>query len=441
MSIFKTYDIRGIYPKELNEELAYKIGRAFVLFLGCKKVVIGRDCRLSSDSLFDALAKGIMDQGADVVDIGLSSSPMLYFASAVHGDSGIMISASHNPKQFNGFKLCRNDAIPISGDTGIKDIEKLVEKNSFPDAEKGNISSKEVVDEYVQHMLKFQENISGLKLGVDTANAMGGVAIPGLLEKIDCIPSFLYLDFDGNFPNHEANPLNDETLVELQKKVIEQGADFGVAFDGDADRCRFIDEKGMPVENAFITVLIAEYLLEKNPGAKILYDVRSSKIIKEIVSAKGGTAVPCRIGHALIKEQMRKQDALFAGELSGHFYIKNNFFAESEGIPVLIIMDLLCKKKIPFSKLVEPLKKYFTSGEINSDVADKDAKIKELEKKYNNGKISKIDGLSVEYSDWWFNVRKSNTEPVLRLNVEADTKKLMQEKRDELLSIIQEAKR
>jgi len=437
MSIFKAYDIRGIYPSEINEELAYRLGRAFVTFLGCKKVIIGKDCRLSTDKLFDALARGITDQGADVIDIGLCSSPMLYFASANHGDAGIMITASHNPKEYNGFKLCRENAVPVSGDSGMKDIENLVLKNKFTEAKKGNLSRKDVLDEYTRHLLKYKGSIHNLKVAVDTANAMAGVTIPKLLEHINCTVIPLFFKLDGTFPNHEANPLKHETLKDLQETVIKEKADLGVAFDGDGDRCGFVDEKGDIISCDLITALIAEYLLEKKSGQKILFDVRSSRIVSETVSKKGGTPVVWKIGHSLIKEKMKKEKITFAGEISGHYYFKDGYYAESEGIPLLIIMNIICEKKKPLSELILPFKRYFSSGEINLKVKDKDLVLKKIEEKYEGAEISKLDGISIKYPDWWFNLRKSNTEPLIRLNLEAKTKDIMEKRRDEVLELIE----
>jgi len=435
--IFKAYDIRGIYPKDLDEEIAYRIGRAFVIFLKTKEVVVGRDGRLSSPQIFEALTKGITDQGADVIDIGLSSTPMFYFEAAKSGAS-IMVTASHNPKEYNGFKFCRENAIPISGDTGIKDIKKLVEENDFKEPEKkGKIIKKDILNDYIKHCLNFVQTDKPFKIIVDAGNGMGSYTFPKIFEKLpfNFIP--LYCKMDFNFPNHEPNPLNYETLKDLQNKVIKEKADIGIALDGDGDRCIAVDEKGNIVNCDLMTALIGKSLLKTHPGSLILYDLRSSKIVKEVVEENNGKAKMCRVGHAFIKQQMRDENALFAGELSGHFYYKDSFFTESSFITTAILLNLMAQEDKPLSKLAEPLKKYFQSGEINSDVADKESKIKEIEEKFKDAEKSlHLDGLSIYYQDWWFNVRPSNTEPLLRLNLEAKSKELMEEKREEVLKII-----
>ncbi len=437
MGIFKAYDIRGVYPSELSEETAYKVGRALVTFLRCKNVVIGHDMRPSSVIILRELSRGITDQGADVIDIGLASTPMVYFAAQGH-DAAIVITASHNPAQYNGFKLCRENAIPISGDTGIKEIEQMVLKNNFSDpSKKGNISKKDVMKDFIAHNLKFLRPIKPLKIVIDTANAMGGYTFPKIFEKI---PNLRYIhlfpELDGSFPNHEANPLKYETLKDLQKKVIEEKADFGIAIDGDCDRCSFVDEKGEIIPNDFITALLGSMVLEQHPGSVVLYDLRSTWTIKERIEKKGGKPMMCRVGHAPIKLQMRENDAAFAGELSGHYYYKDSFFTESSIISSLLMMKLVTDENRSLSEIVRPLHKYFHSGEINSKVQDIKTILKKLEEKYGHGEVSHLDGLYVAFSDWWFNVRASNTEPLLRLNLEAKTKDMMEKKRDEVLGVI-----
>ncbi len=432
--IFRAYDIRGVYPDDLNEELAYKIGRAFVKFLNVEEVLVGRDGRLSSPSLFDSLVKGIIDEGADVIDIGLASTPMFYFAAS-HAKSGIMITASHNPKQYNGFKMCGKNVSPI-GELEIKEIKKIVEGLGDINAKKGKIIIKNVLEEFINFNLGFMKTSKKFKIVVDAGNAMGGFTFPKIFERleVDFIP--LYCNVDFNFPNHEANPLNFETLKDLQRKVVEENADIGIALDGDGDRCFFIDEKGEIINCDLITALIAGEFLKENPECTILYDLRSSKIVPEYIELAGGNPMMCRVGHTFIKKQMREQDALFAGELSGHFYYKDHFFTESTFMTTAFVLNLMGESGKQLSELIKGLKKYFSSEEINSEVENKEDKIKEIEDKFKDGKIVRIDGLSVYYDDWWFNLRMSNTEPLLRLNVEANTKGLMEEKRDELLEII-----
>ena len=434
--IFKAYDIRGIYPSELSDDTAYKIGRAFVKFLKPGKVLVGRDGRHSSPKLFTALTKGITDQGADVVDIGLASTPMFYFAAA-KSPASIMITASHNPKEYNGFKFCKENAIPMSYDTGIKDIERSVEKNEFKEAKKGKIKKINVMKDYIKHNLSFVKTQKKFKIVVDAGNGMGGFTFPRIFKKLPFKFIPLYCEMNFNFPHHEPNPLKYETLKDLQKKVVKEKADLGVALDGDADRCLLIDEKGEIVSCDLITALIAKELLKHKKASTILFDLRSSKIVHEFIEENNGKPVMCRVGHSFIKKQMRDQDAIFAGELSGHFYYKDSFFTESSFITTAIILNMMAEEDKPLSELASPLKKYFHSGEINSEVADKQAKIKEIEKRFKNAdKILHLDGLSVYYHDWWFNLRPSNTEPLLRLNLEADTEGLMKQKKQELLKLI-----
>jgi phosphomannomutase len=434
--IFKAYDIRGIYGDTVNEEMALKIGRAFVTFLKCKKVVVGRDMRPHSGPLFEALTKGITMQGADVIDLGLCTSPMSYYANGTLGaDAGIMITASHNPGEWNGFKLSREKAIPISGDTGIGDIEKIVNDESFDkEAEThGTVSKHGVIDEYCEHVRKQADLKRPIVIVADMANSMGileAEAFEGIME-VD--PLFNHLD--GTFPNHEANPLNHATLTTLQERVKNGSCDFGIAFDGDADRCGFVDENGVIIPMDLITALISEDLLSRDKGV-MLYDLRSSWAVKEVISENGGTPMMSRVGHAFIKEQMRDNNAIFAGELSGHYYFRDNFFTESSSMAAICVANIVSKSDKPLSELIKPIKRYYASGEINSKVEDTDVVLDNLRKKYNDGNMLELDGVSVEYDDWWFNVRASNTEPYIRLNLEAKTPEMMEEKRDEVLALI-----
>jgi len=440
MSIFKAYDIRGIYPEQLNEEIAYKIGSAFVEFLKCKNVVIGRDMRLSSDSLFKALAKGVTDQGSDVINIGLSTTPMLYFTVANYGfDSGLMVTASHNPKQWNGIKFTREKAIPISDATGIKEIKELVEKNNFEKSEKGRIIKKDVLKDYVDFVLSFVDvkKIKPLKVVMDASNGMAGMIAPKVFEKIgiDIIP--MYFELDGSFPNHQSNPLILENRQDIMKKVIEEKADLGIAWDGDADRCFFIDDKGNFIQGDFITGLFAESMLKKHPNSMILYDLRASWFVKDMIKKNNGRSRMCRVGHSFFKQYMREENAVFAGEVTGHYYYKyRDFYTDNGMIPALQMIELISIKNKPFSEILKITNNYFISEEINSKVNDKEAVIKKLEQEFSDGKIYHMDGVSVDYDDWHFNVRPSNTEPLLRLNLEAKTKEKMEEMRDKVLEII-----
>ncbi len=441
MSIFRAYDVRGLYPSELNEELAYKIGRAFVSFVKVKSVVVSMDMRVSSESLKKELIRGITDQGADVIEIeGLCSTPKHYFAAwFLKAPSSIMVTASHNPGQYNGFKFTREKAIAISGDTGIKDIERLVIGNDFKEpSRKGKVVSKDVTSDYKKHLLKFMpKKIKPMKIVIDAGNGTGGKELELVLDDFKELKLVkMYFEPDGTFPNHESNPLLEENTVDIRKRVVKEKADIGIAPDGDADRVFFFDEKGNAVSGDLITALIGESLLEKNPGGKIVYDLRSSWVTAEYIMEAGGKPIMYRVGHAFIKDKMRKEDAILGGEVSCHFYLKDNFNTDSGIIASLIMIGIMSKKGKKMSEIIKPLKKYYASGEINSSVKDKDGKMKELAAIYKKGKVSWMDGVRVDFDDWWFNVRPSNTEPLLRLNLEAKSKKLMEEKRDEVLGII-----
>jgi phosphomannomutase len=434
--IFKAYDIRGIYGDTLTDEIAYKIGRAFATFLSSKKVIVGMDMRPHSEPLFKALARGLTEQGADVINIGLCSTPMSYFANGkLGGDGSIMITASHNPGEWNGFKLCREGATPISGATGIADIEQIVKSGTFaPPAEKpGSISECNIVPQYVAHIREFADIKRPLRVAVDFANAMGIYEAKVLEGLVEIDPLFETLD--GTFPNHEANPLKLDTLEPLQEKVRKGGHDFGVAFDGDADRAGFVDERGEIIPMDIITALIAETILKKTKGP-VFYDLRSSWAVREIIEESGGKPMMSRVGHAFIKKQMREAGAIFAGELSGHYYFRENYYAESSSLAALMIANLVSQSDKPLSAHVRPIQRYFGSGEINSEVKDVQAVIEHLKQKYKDGRMIELDGLSIEFDDWWFNVRPSNTEPLVRLNLEAKKEDLMKEKRDEVLGII-----
>ncbi|MEM3374781.1 MAG: phosphomannomutase/phosphoglucomutase [Candidatus Woesearchaeota archaeon] len=443
MSIFKAYDIRGIYPEEINEKIVYDIGRAYVIKFKPKKITIGRDMRNSSPKLFEALVKGVIDQGCDVVDVGLVSTPMMYFSvwyykDKFNYDGGLMVSASHNPPKYNGIKMVDKSGLPVSGETGIYEIGEMIKNLKEPIAKKkGKIEKKEIMQDYINHSLKYKKNpIKKFKIVLDTANAMGGPVSSEFFKHINCELTHLFAELDGNFPNHEANPLKEENMKALQKKVLEKKADIGIAFDGDADRVAFVDEKGNIIASDLIIPLVAKILLQDHKGAKILYDVRSSKIVGEKIQEYGGISGRCKVGHSLVKQQMKKENAIFAGELSGHYYLKEEHYAEAPFFVILKILELMTKENKKLSELINPLKKYYQSGEINSEVKDKEAKMKELAEIFKDGKINWLDGITIEYPDFWFNVRPSNTEPLLRLNLEANTKELMEKKRDLVLGII-----
>ena len=441
MGIFKAYDIRGVYPDELNEEIAEKIGAAAGRFFQGKTIVVGRDMRQSGKVLADAIIRGLLRSGKDVVDIGEVTTPMSTFAVAKFGyDGGVMVTASHNPAKYNGIKLASKGAEPVSYDTGIDEIEKRVASGDIPAAGRpGTVTQRDVLPEYLEHLWGAAGPISGLKIVIDTGNGMAGMLLPRLFERIDAEVVPLYFEVDGSFPHHEANPLKLENLVDLQKKVVEVNAHFGVAFDGDGDRVAFVDEHGAAVSSDMITALIGLDLLKDHPGATILYDLRSSWAVREEIEAAGGVAVMTRVGHSFIKATMREKDAIFGGELSGHFYFRDNFYCDSGAFTMIKALSLYCRERKPFSELIRPLKRYSFSGEINSDVEDKEGKIAEIAATYADGKQFRLDGLSVEHSDWWFNVRPSNTEPVLRLVVEAKSREHMEIRRDTLLRQIRRA--
>jgi phosphomannomutase len=439
-NIFKSYDIRGVYPTELDEKIAYAIGRALVEYLNADNIVIGRDARTSSPALFQALAKGITEAGCNVLDLGLATTPMVYFASHQSGiDGSISLTASHNPPEYNGLKLTRKDAVPIGGNSGMAEIKERAMSGDFKrQLLTGNVIPLALNDRYLKHFSQFWKlGDKKFKIVVDTANAMGVLELPfykALPQNIELVT--LYDDLTHAFQAHEANPLKTETLAELRKKVVEQKADLGIAYDGDADRIGFVDETGQIVPMDLMTALLAQPILERYPGGTIFYDLRSSLSVKEVIEKNGGKALECMVGHANIKKQMRDEDAAFAGELSGHYYFKENSYAEASTLAAIFLLNYLTETGKKLSELVAEVRKYFHSGEINSTVKDSAAIVTKLKEKYKDGTLTELDGIKISYPDWWFNVRSSNTEPLLRLNLEAKTEGLMSEKRDELLGII-----
>ncbi len=442
--IFKAYDIRGIYPGQLDEDLAYQIGRAYVAYLGARRIAVSRDMRVSSPTLAAAFTDGALAQGADVVDFGMLGTDMLYYAVAREDlDGGAQITASHNPKQYNGMKLVRRQALPLSGDAGISDIRTMILDGGIPDgAGGGRRSESHLLDDYVDHVLSFIDPaaIRPFHLVLDAGSGMGGLVAPPLFNRLPCRTTRLCFDIDGTFPNHQANPLLEENRRDLVERVVADGADAGVAWDGDADRCFFVDGEGEFIAGDFITALLAEAFLRKEPGAAIVYDVRASYAVKDTVAAGGGTALMNRVGHAFFKKRMREENAAFGGEVTGHYYFRNNFYADNGFIPALLILELMSVKGQTLSELLAPLREhYFISGEINTEMADMSAvaaTIDALAARYRDAHVYRMDGVSVEYPTWHFNVRPSNTEPLLRLNLEGDTPELMAEKRDEVLAFI-----
>lgn len=438
--IFKAYDIRGIYGTDFDEHDAYAIGRATVDFLGCQRLAVGRDARASSPVLFESFTRGAMEAGADILDLGVITTPMVYFAAGrLDIDAAVSITASHNPPEYNGMKICLRGALPVGETSGLSAIRDIVLKGEFKTSEKtGSLIPEDIKPAYYGFFASFAElDDHRFSLVIDTANAMGVLELPiyGQLSE-NLAVTHLYDDLAHPFSAHEANPLKTETLDELRARVLTEKADLGIAYDGDADRIGFVDETGQIIPMDLITALLAKEVLKKKPGSTILYDLRSSRSVKEFIKENGGQALECRVGHAFIKQQMRETGAIFAGELSGHYYFEENSLAEAGTLPALLLLNLMAETGRPISALVAETKRYCHSGEINSEVTDKDAILAKLRTRYADGTQHELDGLKVDYPDWWFNVRPSNTEPLLRLNLEAATPEQMAAKRDELLDLI-----
>jgi len=443
--IFKAYDIRGVYPDEVNEDAARAIGAAFVVYLNARRIAVGRDMRLSSPSLASAFIEGALSHGADVVDYGMIPTDTLYFAVARdRHDGGVQITASHNPKQYNGMKLVRAEAFPLSGDAGIGDIRDMIAQDRLPPpaSKRGSVTSRNVVDAYVDHVMSFIDPaiVRPFNVVLDAGSGMAGLMAPKLFDRLPCRTTPLCFEIDGRFPRHEANPLIEENRRDITERVVAEKADVGIAWDGDADRCFFIDGAGGFVPGDFVTALLAEAFLLKHPGATVIYDLRASRAVKDTVQKYGGTALMNRVGHAFFKRRMRESNAIFGGEVTGHYYFRDNFYADNGFIPALLMLELMSKKGQSLRELLAPLRaRYFISGEINTKLASMDAvpaKLEAIAARYSDGHQYELDGISVEYPDWHFNVRPSNTEPLLRLNLEATTCELMEKKRDEVVALI-----
>jgi phosphomannomutase len=447
VGVFKAYDVRGLYPSQINEPLAELIGRAFVAHLGARRIAVSRDMRLSSPALATAFIEGARTQGADVVDIGMMGTDQLYYAVASAGyDGGAQITASHNPGRYNGIKLVGAQALPLSGDSGISDIRDMLLADTLPapDRPRGGYSTTDVFDNYLEHILGFvnQQSLKPFSLVLDAGSGIGGVVAPALFDRLPCATTRLCFDVDGSFPHHEANPLIEENRRDLVEAVRAQSADAGIAWDGDADRCFFVDGEGEFISGDFITALLAEAFLRKTPQATIVYDVRASYAVKDTVSSHGGRALMNRVGHSFFKKRMREENAVFGGEVTGHYYFRDNFFADNGFIPALLIIELMSMRGQTLRQLLAPLReRYFISGEINTQLEDSRLvaqKTDILAEKYADGHVYRMDGVSVEYPTWHFNVRPSNTEPLLRLNLEGSTQAEMEYRRDEVLSLIRE---
>jgi len=437
-TIFKAYDVRGIYPGQLNKVNAKAIGYCFAKINKAKRIIIGRDMRISSDIIFESIAQGINQAGAEAIDIGLVSTDVSYFASGKLKLPAIMITASHNPKEWNGFKLTEADAIPF----GEKDIQKLKQavikyKNNHSSIK--NVTNRDILPDYNKNVLSFIDlsKITKLKIVVDAGNGMGGKILSPIFSKLPCKIIPLYFKLDGSFPNHQPSPIESKNLIQLQKKVLQAKADLGMAFDGDADRVFFIDEKGDTISGVSIVAILAEYFLKQHKGERVIYDLRCSHFIPELIKANGGIPLISRVGHSFIKSLMKKTGAVFGGELSGHYYFRDNYRADSAMVAAAIMTQIISEAKMPLSQLIKRYVKYYQIEETSSKTENKMAKFEEIKIRYKTGKITELDGVTVEYPEWWFNLRPSNTEPLLRLNLEAKTKKLMEEKAKELIAILE----
>jgi phosphomannomutase len=443
--IFKAYDVRGVYPGEIDEEVAGEIGRAFVTYLGATRIGVSRDMRLSSPTIAAAFIEGARAQGCDVVDFGMMATDMLYFAVASEGlEGGAQITASHNPGEYNGIKMVRREALPLSGDAGLGEIRDMLVGGTIPAqaATPGRRTEKNILDAYIDHIMSFIDPsiIKPFKVVADAGNGMGGVVAPPMFARLPCQVIEMCYTPDGSFPNHEANPLLEENRAHIVERVVAEKADIGIAWDGDADRCFFIDGTGEFISGDFVTALLAEAFLLKHPSATVVYDLRASYAVRDTVLRYGGRPLMNRVGHAFIKRRMRDEDAIFGGEVTGHYYFRDNFYADNGFIPALLMLELMSKKNAALADLLKPMRaKYFISGEINTKVASMtvlEDKLHALARQFGDGAVTKLDGVSVEFDDWHFNVRASNTEPLIRLNLEATTQELMERKRDEVLGVI-----
>jgi phosphomannomutase len=445
--IFKAYDVRGLYPDEIDEEVARQIGRGFAAYLQTDCVAVSRDMRVSSPGIAAAFIDGVRMQGTDIVDCGMLGTDMLYFAVAsANLGGGAQITASHNPKQYNGVKMVRAGALPLSGDAGIGDIRDMIARGTLPPPapRPGRVTTRDIVPAYVEKVMSFVDPavIEPFSVVLDAGCGMAGLVAPLLFARLPCRVTTLCFTIDGTFPTHEANPLIEENRRDITAEVVRRKADIGIAWDGDADRCFFIDGSGEFISGDFVTALLAEAFLLKQPGSTVVYDLRASHAVKDIVSRYGGRALENRVGHAFIKRRMREADAVFGGEVTGHYYFRDFYYADNGFIPALLILELMSKKKQSLRDLLRPFReRYFISGEINTKLASMAAvpgTLAAIETRYGDGRIQKVDGISIEYPDWHFNVRPSNTEPLLRLNLEATSPALMSQKRDEVLALIRD---
>jgi phosphomannomutase len=440
-SIFKAYDVRGVVPDELDADVARRIGSAFVEWSGAPKILLGRDCRLSSPELGEAITEGATARGSSVVDLGLASTDLLYFASGSLDLPGVMLTASHNPKQYNGLKFCLSGARPVGEDSGLAEIRALAERaTAMPAAAPGKVEHLDLLDAYVEHVLTFVdvERMRPLTIAVDTANGMGGLVAPAVFARLPFSVHHLFAELDGTFPNHPADPLDPANQVDLKAAVLEHDADVGLAFDGDADRVFLVDEGANEVSGSLVTALVARSMLRREPGAKIVHNLICSWVVPEVIRENGGEPIRTRVGHSFIKQIMAETGAIFGGEHSGHYYFRDNYRADSGLIAAVVCLAELSDAEMPLSELLQPFRRYRASGEINSRVTDQLGTLDVLSAHFADGRQDRVDGLTIEFENWWFNARPSNTEPLLRLNVEARTEDLLREKTAEVLDLIRE---
>jgi phosphomannomutase len=439
--IFKAYDIRGIYPQEIDETVARKIGFAFAQYLDKQRIVIGRDMRESAETLAQAFAEGVLAYGTSVTDIGMTTTPMLYYA-IIEGrfDGGAMVSASHLPAGYNGIKLCREQAIPLSGNNGLPDVEEITKQtSSVPASSRGTLRRHDYLEPYLQKLAGYLECQTPMRIVVDAGNGMGGLDVPRFFERFpgySFVP--MYMQPDGEFPHHVPNPALPENTRELQQRVISEKADLGVAFDGDGDRCGFVDEQGQRIEADLALAALAAFFLHREPGATILYDLRASHAVPEYVKSLGGKPLRTRVGHSFIKRRMREVNAVFAGELSGHFYFQEMGYIDCGIMAMITMLNLLALKRVPVSSIIRPLRKYARSGELSFQIKDAGKLLRALAATYADGQQDNLDGLTVVYPHWWFNLRQSHTESVVRLVVEADDARTLEREEGRLVSMIQE---
>jgi phosphomannomutase len=439
--VFKAYDVRGVHPTELDEEGAYAIGRAYVEHFEPRRIAVGRDVRVSSPAMAAAFVEGALDGGADVLDIGLVGTEMVYFAVAELGlDGGVCVTASHNPKEYTGMKLVRGGALPVGGESGLLEVRDGALAGFGPVGTRGEAREEDIWARFVEKVLSFVDlaKVAPLKVVIDAANGMAGAMLPPVLDRLPIDAVSCFFEPDGTFPNHEPNPLLPENREFIVAKTREEHADLGVAYDGDADRCFFVDDTGEFVPGDFVTALLAESILAKEGGGKVIYDVRASWAVPQTIERAGGTPLVNRVGHAYIKHRMREENAVFAGEVSAHYYFRDFSQADSGVVPFLLLLELISTRGQKLSEILAPYReRFFLTGEINTPVTDVALKLQEIEERYADARLSHLDGISVDYDDWHFNVRPSNTEPLLRLNLEARSEELLERKRDELLELIQ----